>query len=108
MLALQLGRPSGIQDRDIDIELPLNIDVDFTDAKAIFAMQNRQNDLMSDGNQGNEYREGYGSLTSVSAFLGPPKKAHPADDVFHPPHPFKPAQAADPVCHPKFRTSTLY
>lgn len=57
MLALQLGRPSGIQDRDIDVEMPLNIDADFTDAKVISDMQTKQS---------KDYAGGYETVTSVS------------------------------------------
>lgn len=69
MLALQLGRPSGIQDRDIDVEMPLNIDADFTDAKVIFAMQTRQIEATRGQSQGDEFAKGYETVTSVSAFL---------------------------------------
>jgi hypothetical protein len=67
MLALQLGRPSGIQDRDIDVELPLNVDIDFADAKEIFAMQTSQIAATTGQRQGEEYSTGYESITSVSA-----------------------------------------
>jgi len=65
MMALQLGRPSGIQDRDIDVELPLNIDVDYTDSKGIYEMQNRQIEQSVGRRPGDEYNAGYGSITSV-------------------------------------------
>jgi hypothetical protein len=66
MLALQLGRPSGISDKDIDIEFPLNIDIGMTDAKVIFEMQNRQIELTKDKSPGEEYAAGYAAITSVS------------------------------------------
>lgn len=66
MLALQLGRPSGISDKDIDIEFPLNIDIGMTDAKIIFEMQNRQIELTKDKLPGEEYAAGYAAITSVS------------------------------------------
>ena len=66
MLALQLGRPSGIHDRDIDIEMPLNIDVEYNDPHEIFEMQNRQIDANAGRRPGDEYAGGYDSITSVS------------------------------------------
>jgi hypothetical protein len=70
MMALQLGRPSGIQDRDIDVELPLNIDVDFTDPQVIFALQQQlQIESTSRRRPGDEYEAGYDSITSVSLSL---------------------------------------
>lgn len=99
MLALQLGRPSGIQDRDIDVELPLNVDVDYADAKEVFAMQTRQ--IEAHRRPGDEYAAGYDSITSVrpagrdtrfrTLLIG-------ADDILYPQHPPEPAQAAHPVC----------
>lgn len=65
MLALQLGRPSGIQDRDIDIEMPLNIDVEVTDPKAILELQNQQIEAQRRGVQNEEYARGYERITSV-------------------------------------------
>lgn len=73
MLALQLGRPSGIQDRDIDVDLPLNIDVDYTDAREIAVMQQRQIEMNQGRQPGDEYENGYDSVTSV--------RTDPKDDV---------------------------
>lgn len=70
MIALQLGRPSGIADKDIDIEFPLNIDHDVTDAKLIFEMQNRQIEMIRDKGSGDEYARGYDQVNSVSQLLG--------------------------------------
>lgn len=69
MLALQLGRPSGIQDRDIDVDLPLNIDVDYTDAREIAVMQQRQIEMNQGRQPGDEYENGYDSVTSVRVTL---------------------------------------
>lgn len=69
MLALQLGRPSGIHDRDIDIEMPLNIDVEYNDPHEIFEMQNRQIEANAGRRPGDEYAGGYDSITSVSPEL---------------------------------------
>lgn len=66
MLALQLGRPSSIQDRDIDVEMPLNIDVEYTDAQVIFDMQTKQIEATKGRVQGDEYAKGYDTITSVS------------------------------------------
>jgi hypothetical protein len=66
MIALQLGRPSGIADTDIDIEFPLNIDLEVTDAKHIFEMQNRQIEITKDKAPGEEYAKGYDQVNSVS------------------------------------------
>ena len=68
MIALQLGRPSGIADKDIDIEFPLNIDCDVTDPKLIFEMQNRQIEMIRDKAPGEEYTRGYDQVNSVSGF----------------------------------------
>lgn len=67
MLALQLGRPSGIQDRDIDIELPLNIDVEYNDPKEIFDMQTQQ--MEATRRPGEEYSNGYDSITSMTSAI---------------------------------------
>jgi hypothetical protein len=66
MIALQLGRPSGIADKDIDIEFPLNIDLQVTDPKHIFEMQNRQIEITKDKYPGAEYTKGYDQVNSVS------------------------------------------
>lgn len=66
MIALQLGRPSGIADKDIDIEFPLNIDLEVTDPKLIFEMQNRQIDTTRDKSPGEEYTRGYEQVNSAS------------------------------------------
>ena len=67
MIALQLGRPSGIADKDIDIEFPLNIDLQVTDPKHIFEMQNRQIEITKDKYSGAEYTKGYDQVNSVSS-----------------------------------------
>jgi hypothetical protein len=69
MLALQLGRPSGIQDRDIDIEMPLNIDVEYNDPKEIFDMQTRQIENSVSGRPWDEYANGYDSITSMTSAI---------------------------------------
>jgi hypothetical protein len=69
MIALQLGRPSGIADKDIDIEFPLNIDLSVTDPKHIFEMQNRQIEITKDKTPGEEYAKGYDQVNSVRALL---------------------------------------
>jgi hypothetical protein len=92
MLALQLGRPSGIPDRDIDVEMPLNIDVDFTDPEAIFAMQTEQI-AANRGKVRDEYSQGYNTITSVS--LRPPKLI--SDDIFNPQYPPQLSEAAHSV-----------
>ncbi|WWC63407.1 uncharacterized protein I303_106007 [Kwoniella dejecticola CBS 10117] len=69
MMAAQLGRPAGIQDRDIDAELPLNVDVDFGDARALYAMQNRQIELMAGRRPGDEYNNGYGPVSSMTSAI---------------------------------------
>lgn len=69
MIALQLGRPSGIADKDIDIEFPLNIDLQVTDPKHIFEMQNRQIEITKDRYPGAEYTKGYDQVNSVSLRL---------------------------------------
>ncbi len=103
-MALQLGRPCGIQDRDIDVELPLNIDVDYTDSNAIFVMQNHQIELNNGKRPGDEYENGYESITSVSR---PRMDSCSAladtdtnlDDIIHPQRPFESAQAGYTGCH---------
>lgn len=60
MMSAQLGRPSGIQDRDIDVELPLNVDVDFNQPKALAAMQSRQLDMMGGRRPGMSTQMGMG------------------------------------------------
>jgi len=65
MIALQLGRPSGIADKDIDIEFPLNIDLQVTDPAHIFEMQNRQIEITKDKYPGAEYTKGYDQVNSV-------------------------------------------
>ncbi|WVQ95041.1 hypothetical protein IAU59_002133 [Kwoniella sp. CBS 9459] len=67
MMSAQLGRPTGIQDRDIDVELPLNVNFDFAGAKALAAMQNRQLELMGGRRPGEEYAGGYGGITSMTS-----------------------------------------
>ncbi|OCF31552.1 hypothetical protein I316_06751 [Kwoniella heveanensis BCC8398] len=67
MMSAQLGRPTGIQDRDIDVELPLNVNFDFADVKALAAMQNRQLELMDGRRPGEEYSGGYGGITSMTS-----------------------------------------
>ncbi|KAK8854729.1 hypothetical protein IAR55_003468 [Kwoniella newhampshirensis] len=69
MMSAQLGRPSGIQDRDIDVELPLNVDVEFKDPKALAIMQNRQLELMGGRRPGDEYTSGYGPVTSMTSAI---------------------------------------
>ncbi|WVR09520.1 hypothetical protein IAU60_006588 [Kwoniella sp. DSM 27419] len=69
MMSAQLGRPSGIQDRDIDVELPLNVDYDFSDAQALAAMQNRQIEMMAERRPGEEYAGGYGPTTSMTSAI---------------------------------------
>lgn len=69
MIALQLGRPSGIADKDIDIEFPLNIDLDVTDPKHIFEMQNRQIDITRDKTPGEEYTRGYEQVNSMTSSI---------------------------------------
>lgn len=69
MMSAQLGRPSGIQDRDIDVELPLNVDVDFNQPKALAAMQSRQLDMMGGRRPGDEYADGYGPVTSMTSAI---------------------------------------
>ncbi|WWD19127.1 hypothetical protein CI109_103585 [Kwoniella shandongensis] len=69
MMSAQLGRPSGIQDRDIDVELPLNVNVEFKDPKALAAMQNRQIELMGGRRPGDEYTSGYGPATSMTSAI---------------------------------------
>ncbi|WWC71465.1 uncharacterized protein I206_105423 [Kwoniella pini CBS 10737] len=69
MMAAQLGRPAGIQDRDIDVELPLNVNDDFADAKALYAMQNRQIELMNRRRPGDEYDKGYGPVSSMTSAI---------------------------------------
>ncbi|WVW85526.1 hypothetical protein I302_107564 [Kwoniella bestiolae CBS 10118] len=69
MMAAQLGRPAGIQDRDIDVELPLNVNVDFSDARALYLMQNRQIDLMAGKRPGDEYNRGYGPVSSMTSAI---------------------------------------
>ncbi|WWC90623.1 uncharacterized protein L201_005559 [Kwoniella dendrophila CBS 6074] len=69
MMAAQLGRPAGIQDRDIDVELPLNVDVDFSDAKALYAMQNIQIEMMAGRRPGDEYTNGYGPVSSMTSAI---------------------------------------
>jgi hypothetical protein len=68
MIALQLGRPSGIADKDIDIEFPLNIDLQVTDPAHIFEMQNRQIEITKDKYPGAEYTKGYDQVNSVRLF----------------------------------------
>ncbi|OCF57534.1 hypothetical protein L486_04992 [Kwoniella mangroviensis CBS 10435] len=69
MMSAQLGRPAGIQDRDIDVELPLNVDVDFSDARALYLMQNRQIELMAGRRPGDEYNNGYGPVSSMTSAI---------------------------------------
>ncbi|KIR99003.1 hypothetical protein L804_03623 [Cryptococcus deuterogattii 2001/935-1] len=69
MMSAQLGRPSGIQDRDIDVELPLNVDVDFNQPKALAAMQSQQLDMMDGKRPGDEYANGYGPVTSMTSAI---------------------------------------
>ncbi|ODO11037.1 hypothetical protein I350_01638 [Cryptococcus amylolentus CBS 6273] len=69
MMSAQLGRPSGIQDRDIDVELPLNVDVDFNQPKALAAMQSKQSELMGSKRPGDEYANGYGPVTSMTSAI---------------------------------------
>ncbi|WVQ71978.1 hypothetical protein IAR50_001521 [Cryptococcus sp. DSM 104548] len=69
MMSAQLGRPSGIQDRDIDVELPLNVDVDFNQPKALAAMQSKQSEMMGSRRPGDEYAKGYGPVTSMTSAI---------------------------------------
>ncbi|KIR68094.1 hypothetical protein I314_01588 [Cryptococcus bacillisporus CA1873] len=69
MMSAQLGRPSGIQDRDIDVELPLNVDVDFNQPEALAAMQSQQLDMMDGKRPGDEYANGYGPVTSMTSAI---------------------------------------
>jgi hypothetical protein len=82
MIALQLGRPSGIADKDIDIEFPLNIDLDVTDPKLIFEMQNRQIDMIRDKAPGEEYSRGYDQVNSVSCRRSPSPAMNTSIDWF--------------------------
>ncbi|WWC73859.1 uncharacterized protein I206_107831 [Kwoniella pini CBS 10737] len=69
MIAIQFGRPFAIQDRDIDIELPINLDANIADQEALCGLFNAQA-LMPDTNRpGDEYRVGYGYFTSVRFHL---------------------------------------
>ncbi len=78
---MQLGRPSGIQDRDIDVEMPLNIDVEYTDAQVIFDMQTRQIEATKGRVQGDEYAQGYETITSVRCVkMGCERNSPFADD----------------------------
>ncbi|WRT68493.1 uncharacterized protein IL334_005469 [Kwoniella shivajii] len=69
MMSAQLGRPAGIQDRDIDVELPLNVDVDFSDPQTLYTMQNRQIEMMAGRRPGDEYNGGYGLVTSMTSAI---------------------------------------
>nr|XP_018260082.1 uncharacterized protein I303_06999 [Kwoniella dejecticola CBS 10117]OBR82240.1 hypothetical protein I303_06999 [Kwoniella dejecticola CBS 10117] len=69
MIAIQFGRPFAIQDRDIDIELPINLDANIADQEALCELLNAQA-LMPDANRpGDEYRNGYGCFTSMTSFI---------------------------------------
>lgn len=93
MIALQLGRPSGIADKDIDIEFPLNIDLQVTDPIHIFEMQNRQIEITKDKYPGAEYTKGYDQVNSVRLSQLTPLTT---DDIVHTQHPIESAQAIDP------------
>lgn len=104
MLALQLGRPSGIADKDIDIEFPLNIDHDVTDPKLIFEMQNRQIEITRDMLPGEEYARGYDQVNSVRIqSLADWETLSPADtfadDIVDPQCPLEPTQTTHSVSY---------
>jgi hypothetical protein len=66
MIAVQLGRPVGIHDRDIDIEFPLNLDVEFDDVETMKTLQRIQAvNAAAAMKPGDEYAGGYEAVTSV-------------------------------------------
>lgn len=68
MIAVQLGRPVGIHDRDIDIEFPLNLDVEFDDVETMKTLQRIQAlNAAAAMKPGDEYAGGYEAVTSVRA-----------------------------------------
>ncbi|WVO14414.1 hypothetical protein L204_102047 [Cryptococcus depauperatus] len=69
MMSAQLGRPTGIQDRDIDIELPVNVDADFSNLQTLRIMQNQQLEAMTGKRPGDEYAHGYGNVTSMTSAI---------------------------------------
>lgn len=98
MIALQLGRPSGIADTDIDIEFPLNIDLEVTDPKHIFEMQNRQIEITKDKGPGEEYAKGYDQVNSVCwRQISCALVLIMADDIVNPQYTAQSAQATDSV-----------
>ncbi|WVQ66218.1 uncharacterized protein L199_004397 [Kwoniella botswanensis] len=69
MIAIQFGRPFAIQDRDIDIELPVNLDANIADQEALCELLNAQALMPETNRPGEEYRNGYGCFTSMTSFI---------------------------------------
>ncbi|WVW87103.1 hypothetical protein I302_109160 [Kwoniella bestiolae CBS 10118] len=69
MIAIQFGRPFAIQDRDIDIELPINLDANIADQEALCELLNAQALMPETNRPGDEYRNGYGCFTSMTSFI---------------------------------------
>ncbi|WRT65969.1 uncharacterized protein IL334_002920 [Kwoniella shivajii] len=69
MIAIQFGRPFAIQDRDIDIELPVNLDANIADQDALCELLTAQALMPETNRPGVEYRPGYGCFTSMTSFI---------------------------------------
>ncbi|WVR09831.1 hypothetical protein IAU60_006907 [Kwoniella sp. DSM 27419] len=67
MIAIQFGRPFACQDRDIDIELPLNLDANIADSASLQSLLSAQAGLPDGSRPGDEYARGYGCFSTLKS-----------------------------------------